>query len=465
MNNKWGRIAQIRLSQRFRIWLILFGAFHKSSHELWRWMLIRLGRTTGVFGDTDWLSSFRTASERVENDWLSVFYLDSEVQVINRLTQNGLYGLFSAGISLDLEGVYQSQIGFGGWLTTVIPTLLRLEGTGARLLIYSTTAAVSATIASKLVVLAVHRFRIPARLLVGFFFLQPWLLAFGSAPVLLFGLRLIPILWLISELRTGTFSARRVVLIASLLLVPGLASGYDYMTVLPGMMLACVAFYAVDQSWSFPKSLIAGLSVCASTGLAVLMTLGLHTLQLWLRLGSLSDAISTLGYRAAKRTGAIDGDIVDELLIEASRAPVQLVIDWYLAMPIFFAPARVAGIGMLTVSILLAVVSALWVDSVRKFTLRDDQSRDVLALSSATLVSALGPLSWYLLFRPSAYIHTHGDGVVWFFPTIPLGLLAIVSYFRHGWTSSKLRTPAVVFPVLTLVFVAVLSVLSRQWGS
>lgn len=56
--------------RRLSIWtfLIFSVAFHKYTHEGWRVLLEALGFRHGIFGDDDWLGSFRTASERAVNE-------------------------------------------------------------------------------------------------------------------------------------------------------------------------------------------------------------------------------------------------------------------------------------------------------------------------------------------------------------------------------------------------------------
>ncbi len=112
------------------IFVIFAVAFHKYTHEGWRVFLEGLGFRHGIFGSGDWLEPYKTASERAVNSWLAEYLLDADRQVMNRITQNRAHGIFSAGISLDTEGGYTSQIGLGGWILSLIPSVFGLGGNG-----------------------------------------------------------------------------------------------------------------------------------------------------------------------------------------------------------------------------------------------------------------------------------------------------------------------------------------------
>ena len=112
--------------------LIFSVAFHKYTHEGWRALLEGVGFRHGIFGNGDWLGSYSTASERAVNEWLSLNFIQDDLHVLNRLIQNMTHGIFSAAISLGLEGSYQSQIGLAGWMVTLPATLLGLTATAAR---------------------------------------------------------------------------------------------------------------------------------------------------------------------------------------------------------------------------------------------------------------------------------------------------------------------------------------------
>lgn len=433
--------------------LLYFLAFHKFTHELWQTVLQRAGRRHGVFGSTDWLGSYKTASDRLQEVWLSdLFRLENEV--LNRLTQNKSFGIFSAGISLDLEGSYQSQIGFGGWLTTILPTILGLSGELARFAMYSVPAAVSAGVVVVVARALEAEFAIRNWMVFSFLLTQPWLIAFGTWP-LVFGLRLLPLLFFVKMLSRGERGWWPVCVAPALFMIPGLGSGYEFATVVVGMSLAAVTYFAVQEHWDLSSIVRMTVLSVFSFVLGLGMTLALHVLQLRLRHGSFSKGLEILTFQLSKRSGAGERSLGDPLLVESAGASLRLVIDWYLAVPVVFSPVRVPVIGELTVGMLLAICVVMTIYLIRK-GVTDSRSRQSLALGMSTIVSTVGPLGWIILFRPWVYIHTHWAGVIWVFPTLPLATIFLASMF-HAPANNQMEvreTAAISMLVFAVVGIA-----------
>lgn len=419
----WGHIRRWCIAGG--LFLVFTVAFHKYSHEAWRVLLESIGFKHGLFGADDWLGNFRTASERAIIDWLSMnlVWEDNE-HVFNRLIQNQTQGIFSAGISLNLEGSYQSQIGLGSWLLTLPATILGLTGNAARFLTYSLVTVINASIATVIVTRVRRELSLGAAIVVMLFMLQPMVLAFAASPFLVIGLRFLPALWVLRELHQGRRGFRHLVPVPLLLSMLTFSSGYGWVTIVPTMSLSVLAYFAVRESWTFRLSLRSTLYALLSTVGGLLLTLLAHLAQLGLRFGSVSEGWSRITYALTKRTGSGTDFVADSLLVEALAASPRLVLDWYLSMPILLSPARIPVIGNISVIVL---ISACMVIVLHDFIIRPD-SGGLLhrqALGLAWVVSLLGPIGWILLFRPTVYIHTHIDGAVWYMPTIPLGALLV----------------------------------------
>ena len=411
---------------------VYFVTFHKFTHELWQAILQQIGRKQGVFGSTDWLGSYKTASDRLQEVWLSdLFRLENEV--LNRLAQNKTFGIFSAGISLDWQGSYQSQIGFGGWLTTLLPTTFGLSGDLARFAIYSVPAAISAWIVTVIARALESNFSIRNWMVFAFLLTQPWLIAFGTWP-LVFGFRLLPTLFLVHVLSRGEKGWWLVCVAPALLMIPGFGSGYEFATVVIGMSLAAITYFAVKEQWRVFSTVRMTVMSFFSFVLGLGMTLGLHVLQLRLRHGSFSRGLEILTFQLSKRSGAGERSLDDPLLIESAGASLRLVTDWYLAVPVVFSPARIPILGELTIGMLLATCVMMTIYLLRS-GVTESRSRQSLALGMATIVSVIGPLGWITLFRPWVYIHTHWTGVIWMFPTLPLATLFLASMLRSRASS------------------------------
>lgn len=257
-----------------------------------------------------------------------------------------------------------------------------------------------------------------------FSLLQPWVLIFAATPFLIFGIRLLPSLWLARALKRNMSSTWSVAFIPFALTVFAMSSGYAWITNLAVMPLAVIAYFSVSQSWTLSRTARSMITSSCVTLLALITTLGLHVLQLGLRFGSLAEGWRQISNSLGKRSGSDLSAVTDPLVLEALASSPRLVLDWYLAMPVFLSPASVPVIGYFTVLVLISACMVIVLDDsfCRIPTAAIVERR---ALGMAWVISLLGPICWILLFRPSAYIHTHIDGAIWYFPSIPLGLLIL----------------------------------------
>lgn len=386
--------------------------------------MTHLGREVGLLGSVDWLSGFVTASDRAVDMWIADMFVDTDQQVLNRLIQNQEFGLFSAGGSLDLEGTYVSQIGLGGWLMTVFPTLVGARGWFGEFLIYSQIAVLNAWIFTIVVDRIKLAFGTVASVVFVIMLLQPMSLAISGSPRFMIGMRVLPAVLLSLQLmKSETVPAKTVAAIFATSLI-GYASGYDYVSITPATVAGVLVASAVIYRWRLKSFLKRAVLPVGATIFALAAAIGIHIVQLSLRFGGVGEALSVINYRLAKRSGLVGDSVSDLLLIESLGASPLRVLDWYLSFPILFGPAKVPILHLLSVGVLITAVVLLAFTFVQP-NLDDKESRLKLGLAAGWLISLLGPLGWYLLARPSAYIHTHTDGVAWFFPTIPIGAVLV----------------------------------------
>jgi hypothetical protein len=438
---------------RLIIFAILFVVYHKFTWAGWQWLLESAGRQHGVLGSSDWLTSFVTASDRAIDSWVTEMFTDTDQQVKNRLSQNLEHGLFSAGGSLDFEGSYISQVGFGGWIMTLIPTLIRVDGKLGMFLVFSQVAALNAAIYSFVADVVRRKFGLAVTLVLMFALIQPWFSALNGSPRFLIGLRLIPAIWLASRYWAGQFAAARTIAGVTGFSVLGFLCGYDYATVTTPLVLAVVVCIAVVNQWGTHELFARVWPPILGSLLALPIAIFIHLSQLSVRFGGPSAAWSEINYRLAKRSGLVNDTIDHPLLREALSSSPGKVLDWYLAVPVYLAPAKVWLVSRFSVATLIGICVFILLKSLssQTETLRD---RWIRGLTLAWFVSLLGPLGWFLLARPAAYIHTHTDGVIWFFPTIPLGTFLIAATLMGDGSLRRARDRSVQ-AVLILVVLAV----------
>jgi hypothetical protein len=365
-------------------------------------------------------------------------FVDTDRQVLNRLVQNQEFGLFSAGGSLDREGAYVSQIGLGGWLLTVLPTLVGARGWIGEFLIFSQIAMLNAGVFTFVADRIKTVFGTAASFVLVIMLIQPMSIAINGSPRFMIGVRLLPALILAMQLfkpKVVSMGAIGAMFAASFV---GYASGYDYASITPATVAGVLAASAVIHRWRFGILLRQAALPLAATIVALVGTIGAHLVQLSLRFGGFQEALSVVNYRLAKRSGLVDDLVSDPLLVESLASSPLRVLDWYLAFPIFLGPARVPILHLVSVGILIVAVLLLSFT----FAYESDGSignRVKFGLAVGWVVSLLGPLGWYLLARPSAYIHTHTDGAAWFFPTIPIGAVLVIvaiskPFHRQSWS-------------------------------
>lgn len=433
---------------------LLFVVFHKFTWIGWQWLLENAGRQYGALGTRDWLDGFITASDRAVDYWVTEMFTDTDQQVKNRLAQNIEHGLFSAGGSLDFEGSYISQVGLGGWVMTLVPTLLGVEGTPGYFLVFSQVAALNAAIYSFTADLVRRRFGLSVALIFLFALTQPWFAALNGSPRFLIGLRILPAIWLARRYWSGRFETGRTISVVAALSVLGFLCGYDYATITTPLVLAVVVCVAVVNQWDARTLLTRSWPPLLGSVLALPITILIHLVQLSIRFGGPHSAWSEINYRLAKRSGLVNGAVDHPLIREALASSPDKVLDWYLAVPVYLAPAKVWLVSRFSVGVLIGICMFILLRSLadQPDTLRD---RWVRGLAFAWLVSLLGPLGWFLLARPAAYIHTHTDGVIWFFPTIPLGTLLIAATLTAEGRLHRVRQRPLLL-ALTLVTLAAL---------
>lgn len=257
--------------------------------------------------------------------------------------------------------------------------------------------------------------------------IQPAIISFSSSYYFLFALRVLPAAILWWGLQRGTRNWRLFALITSANLVVFL-SGYEYFTVCIAMQLGVLAYVAASRALQHSRTTVILGVLSAGVICAFICAQLVHVAQLTHKFGSVRTALVVLRETISKRTGLGTSTDSNTLIIESLNSDLDEVLDWYLAMPVIGAPTRIPILGLFTVAVLIGCLIGLAVSSFLGFSPIQDRAR-WRGLILAWSISALGPIGWHVLFRPHSYIHTHINGVMWFFPTIPLGLglLSMVS--------------------------------------
>ena len=438
------------LLQATLVFLLFFVAYNRGTYLVLRIVLRGERRVPSNLGDL--------ASAGVP--LLESFQLDSDSLIAGRLFWNITQGVFADWPFLrTVDGnPYLSQVGLGGWLMTMPPTVIHSDGVVGLAVMYCVAAALSALLATWSVMVVQRALGALPAVAVAVALLQPWIVAMAGSIYWLIGLKILPAALLSILLRRQKLPFWLTSSIVGLVTIVALASGYEFATIVFAMPLGVLTFLAVHQGWPLRRSMLRALAVAGSQIAAFAVTLGFHYLLLSRQFGGRSLASSALLEIVTKRTGA-SGAAVDDVYAASLQSSPMDVLNTYLAMPLVGAPLSIPLVGVVTTATFL-VIGVVVLPLVRYLPVSHDRRRLVLALGLAWLVTLLGPVGWYLLARPHSYIHTHINFTLWFLPTIPLGVAYLYQPAAY-WLRTLMGQRMVVVPLgLGLAIVVLMLLLS-----
>ena len=220
--------------------------------------------------------------------------------------------------------------------------------------------------------------------------------------------------------KRGEYRARRIHIILYIaMLVKVLFSGFDLTTTVLVMATVPFVFYAIYQRWELKTFLLRMINV----GLVLLVgtVTGLIVLgaQIIAEAGSVSFAYTYLLQRFTSHTGG-DYEYFDAAA-PVRKIHIMEVLPKYLLMPAIDLPRFGIHILYWHVIVVFALFTLIFIFNHRIKGDLWQLSRKSLALMAATWYSMLAPLSWYVIFRPHAFIHTHVNTMGWQMPFTLLG--------------------------------------------
>lgn len=191
----------------------------------------------------------------------------------------------------------------------------------------------------------------------------------------------------------------------------GMMNGYDFIIPALAMPLAPVIYYGIRSGWSravFIKRL-GVLALAIVVGVAASLVILAAQLQVseYSLAGGFASIFSTLSRRSYGDPSQFPG------YAESLRANPWSVLWTYVADD---TAIQVLGMPFLGVIVLFAAATALYLGLERMRPERlPDRSR-VHALIAATWISMLSPVSWFVIFKGQAYVHTFTNYLAWHMP-------------------------------------------------
>jgi hypothetical protein len=193
-------------------------------------------------------------------------------------------------------------------------------------------------------------------------------------------------------------------------------NGYDFIVPALAMPIAPVVYYGLARNW--PRRVLVRRLLYSGLAIAAAVALSLIILAVQLRIsegtfvGGLSSIFSTLGRRTYGNPQLYPG------YADSLEADPWSVLWTYIADD--WAVERL-GLSFLQVILIFAAVTALYL-VLRRSALRD-QADDPRApgLIATAWLTILSPLSWFVIFKGQAYVHTHTNYLAWYMPFMLFG--------------------------------------------
>lgn len=242
--------------------------------------------------------------------------------------------------------------------------------------------------------------------------------------------------------RTHEYPSRQVHTVLFLaMLAKILFSGFDISTTVIIMATVPFIFFGIYHNWDLKtfsvRLLKAGLSLCAAslTGLVILSA------QIIASEGTFRSAYDYILNRVGSHAAGNYEYFTNEA-VEVRSIHVLEVLPKYLVMPAVDLqhtgyPIRILYWQLIVLFFLFTLVYLLrhrWTGIPPKG----------LALLVTTWYSILAPLSWYVLFRPHSFIHTHVNTMGWQMPFTLMGFTLcgyILTDFFTGGQRALVRIP------------------------
>lgn len=219
-----------------------------------------------------------------------------------------------------------------------------------------------------------------------------------------------------------------------------LVNGYDFIIPALSMPIIPLIYFAARDRWSGAAIARRVAFVALGLGTAVALSILILALQLGASEGGLIGGLSSIFRTFGRRTYANPALFPD--YAESLEADPWAVLWTYIADD--------AAIGLLgirfghLVAVLAAVTGIYFVLLKHRpgWIANADKSR---ALIIATWVSILSPISWFLLFKGQAYVHTHTNYLAWHMPFTLFGY-AMLAWILQNISLALFRRNLTVSP-------------------
>jgi hypothetical protein len=325
--------------------------------------------------------------------------------------------------------VYISSIGLQGTLFSLISMLLFWMDFTTLMSVFSLINALLLSALLVLFVFWVYRQFGLFTAIITFIttFLTQWLLVFGHSVYWSIWLCFLPfvvsLLLLENFEKKGIYITKKLGIWVAITVFLKCAAGYEYISTILIMTMLPLIFYAYKNQWRFKVFLNRFLSLCGYALLGFAFAILIHLIMIAiLNEQGLMSALNELEILISRRTSLGDvAKVADPKYAEMRDVPLSGILARYLVSgfepytPLF----KIAGkslymkhfIYLLGFTSLISVIDRSFSKTIF------ENRRKITALCLISLISLMGPVSWYVLAKSHSYVHPHLNYILWSMPS------------------------------------------------
>lgn len=353
---------------------------------------------------------------------------------------------------------YNSVIDFQGVIASAFSQFVNISPKNMLLVFQFVTALLTAITLSFLALWIYGELGFFATLFaIGFMVLSEWITLFGGSvywSLWAIYLPLVMIAYFLKKEQNSNISHQRLMLVVYVaMLMKCLFNGFEYITTVLVMVFIPLAYYALKNQWQLKKIVNSCLNVFVAELLSIFTALSILLLQNTFVLGGVGKAYDYIIYSLEKRSIGNPASFTnDPGLVESLQASIPIVIKQYILgravklnlefVSIYFPKfgLKELEISYLTIFIFFLGVTVLFI------FLQKGNSQDgvnIRAFIISTWLSALAPISWFVIFKAHSYLHLHLNFIIWQMPFTLFGFAmcgAILVFAASRWLSIFAKT-------------------------
>lgn len=378
----------------------------------------------------------------VDDNWFYSHQKDSEALVIGKIINSRQNGIKSdAGFMGFSDGsyfsenrktqtryeVYNAQIGLQGMVYSIMDESLPLNSSDKLMIFFYINSLLISLMIIGIVYFFLLEFGIRAALVCYLsILLSPWLIVTGRNLFWVLWVHFMPITILFLTLKfiekkevSETKRTTIVMVIVFLLVLLKSATGFEFMSQFFINLSIPVLYFSIKNNESRKVCIKKILNVFFTGLVSFSIILVLTIRQIALQNNTpFAKGILEILLRIARRTGfGLDKVIVEQVFLDSLNVNLYEILKKY-----FFQNVIIYKINS------FVIFSCLVISIMIYMFIRKEKNKKMEALNIVSLLTILGPLSWFTLARGHSFIHYHINYMLF---NIPYSIFAIVAIFEN----------------------------------